>query len=326
MLVGLRFTRDPQALHFTVGTVGSFTRFLLRQDAPFATGARIIHGDAVPRRTAWDRILAEDGGDNPTMDWHEATTALDLFRSSAARDGSWAQLTLRRCSAPSRVRNRTCEVDAVVHANDGRLLSVRASDVACVASHLPAHGIEQLTPAHVSATDASDKAVAHTLHMLAAGAAARRAAARTSRRRSLLGSVALPYARLTGCPATGMRAVRLGLLLDFGFVTAYGGRAAALLAATESVSRATTTLASPRPCFSAHLYTPVPRVSRYRVYVHHSHATRFHNLKVSRANAVFEQQLGIRLLVSTVVVNQAGGGDDQATGPNFAPSTPGIEL
>ena len=44
---------------------------------------------------------------------------------------------------------------------------------------------------------------------------------------------------------------------------------------------------------------------------------------MSRANAVFEQQLGLRLQVSTIVVNQGGGGDYQATGPNYAPSTPG---
>ena len=250
LLVGLRFDpRDQGRLHFTVGTA----RFLLRQDVPFAAGARIIHGDSVPRRTAWDRILSEDDGDGDVpIEWHAEPPVLDLFRSSPAREGDgWAQLTLRRCSAPSRATNRTCEVDAVVHADDGRLLSVRASGVSSIASHLPAHGIEQLAPAQVSAIDASEhSAVAHTLHMLAAGAAARGAAARelaarelaarNSRRQTSLGSVAPPFARLTGCPATGMRAVRLGLLLDHGFVSAHGDRTAALLAAAESVSRATT--------------------------------------------------------------------------------------
>ena len=243
LLVGLRFDpRDQGRLHFTVGTA----RFLLRQDAPFAAGARIIHGDAVPRRTAWDRILSEDDGDGDEP-WHAEPPVLDLFRSSPSReDGDgWAQLTLRRCSAPSRATNRTCEVDAVVLSDDGRLLSVRASGVSSIASHLPAHGIEQLAPAQVSAIDASEhSAVAHTLHMLAAGAAARGAAARelaarNSRRQTSLGSVAPPFARLTGCPASGMRAVRLGLLLDHGFVSAHGDRTAALLAAAESASRAT---------------------------------------------------------------------------------------
>ena len=125
MLVGLRFDpRDSQALHFTFGAKGSLTRFLLHQDAPFAAGARIIHGDAVPRRlAAWDRILAEDDGDDP-LEWHAAPPVLDLFRSSVARgDAGWAQLTLRHCSAPSRASNRTCEVDAVVHADEGLTLS-----------------------------------------------------------------------------------------------------------------------------------------------------------------------------------------------------------
>ena len=254
LLVGLRFDpRDQGRLHFTVGTA----RFLLSQDAPFAAGARIIHGDAVPRRTAWDRILSEDDGDSDEpIEWHVEPPVLDLFRSSPSReDGDgWAQLTLRRCSAPSRATNRTCEVDAVVLSDDGRLLSVRASGVSSIASHLPAHGIEQLAPAQVSAIDASEhSAVAHTLHMLAAGAAARGAAARelaarNSRRQTSLGSVAPPLARLTGCPASGMRAVRLGLLLDHGFVSAHGDRTAALLAAAESASRAT----SPQQPLASH--------------------------------------------------------------------------
>ena len=33
-----------------------------------------------------------------------------------------------------------------------------------------------------------------------------------------------------------------------------------------------------------------------------------HPIQVSRANAVFEQQLGLRLQVSTLVINQGGGG------------------
>ena len=48
-------------------------------------------------------------------------------------------------------------------------------------------------------------------------------------------NAAPPYVRLDGCRATGMRAARLGLLLDRGFVTAHGGREAALLAAAEAV-------------------------------------------------------------------------------------------
>jgi len=44
---------------------------------------------------------------------------------------------------------------------------------------------------------------------------------------------------------------------------------------------------------------------------------------VSRANSVFEQQLGLRLQVSTLVLNEGEGGDYRSTGPNFAPATPG---
>ena len=73
----------------------------------------------------------------------------------------------------------------------------------------------------------------HTLRLLAAGAAARRLA---------LGGAAPPYARLAGCPTTGMRVARLGLLIDRGFVIAHGGRDAALLAAAESVRRRATAL------------------------------------------------------------------------------------
>ena len=154
MLVGLRFEpRDPLALHFAFGSAGSpLTRFLLRQDLPFAADARIINGDAVPRAAAWGRILAESSGDADDS-WHAAPPVHDLFRSPVESEtrsggggdggGGWAQLTLRRCSAPSRASNRTCDVDAVVHADDGRLLSVRAY-------HVPAHGVEQLAPAQVA--------------------------------------------------------------------------------------------------------------------------------------------------------------------------------
>ena len=158
--VGLRFEpRDPTTLHFACGSVGSpLTRFLLRQDLPFAADARIIHGDVHGR-----------------IRHYPSLPVLDLFRSSESETrnggggGGWARLTLRRCSAPSRASNRTCDVDAVVHADGGRLLSVRAY-------HVPAHGVEQLAPAQASATTGAPSeqeqggAVRHCVHTARPGA------------------------------------------------------------------------------------------------------------------------------------------------------------
>jgi hypothetical protein len=44
---------------------------------------------------------------------------------------------------------------------------------------------------------------------------------------------------------------------------------------------------------------------------------------VSRANAIFEGQIGIRLVVTKIVLNQDGSGEYALTGPNSAPLTPG---
>ena len=41
---------------------------------------------------------------------------------------------------------------------------------------------------------------------------------------------------------------------------------------------------------------------------------------VSRANAIFEDQLGVRVVVSKVIVNTGSGGSYSSTGPNSAPS------
>ena len=41
---------------------------------------------------------------------------------------------------------------------------------------------------------------------------------------------------------------------------------------------------------------------------------------VSRANALFEEQIGVRLMVRSLVVNEAAGGDFASTGPNESPS------
>ena len=43
---------------------------------------------------------------------------------------------------------------------------------------------------------------------------------------------------------------------------------------------------------------------------------------VSRVNAIFEPQLGVRLVVESVVLNKDAGGDIALTGPNEAPSNP----
>ncbi|KAL1503456.1 hypothetical protein AB1Y20_011941 [Prymnesium parvum] len=93
-------------------------------------------------------------------------------------------------------------------------------------------------------------------------------------RRLQLVSPAPPYGRLSGCPAAN-HVVSLGLLLDYGFVAARGGRDAALLDVAEAVSR---------------------------------------------ANSVFEDQLGLSLLIEHMVINEAGGGAFSDTGPNEAPA------
>jgi hypothetical protein len=93
----------------------------------------------------------------------------------------------------------------------------------------------------------------------------------SSHRRQLqLDSAAPPYGRMTGCPSV-MHTVKLGLVLDFGFVTARGGRAGALLAVAEAVAR---------------------------------------------ANLIFEDQVGLSLLVEHVVLSESSDGDYTLTGPN----------
>jgi hypothetical protein len=44
---------------------------------------------------------------------------------------------------------------------------------------------------------------------------------------------------------------------------------------------------------------------------------------VSRANAIYEGQIGIRLVVTRIVLNEDGNGDFASSGPNSAPTTPG---
>ena len=241
----VRLRSDGQ-LNFAFGTEGSPTQQLrLERDTPFAADARVIHGNE-----PWVRDTAPP--------------VLNVFRTRGVNDttGDWARLTLSTPATMHTVRNRSYYMDALAYIN-GELLSVHAS--------LPSlrTNVEVWAAAQVSVADASVPAVAHTLRLLSAGA--------HRRRRLELNSAAPPYARLSGCPA-GMRAARLGLLLDHGFVGAHGGRDAALLAAAAAVSR---------------------------------------------ANAVFEDQLGLRLLISTLVVNEGAGGEYASTGPNNAPTTPG---
>ena len=89
-------------------------------------------------------------------------------------------------------------------------------------------------------------------------------------------SPAPPYARLSGCPRVPtMYVVKMGLLLDVGFVSARGGRNTALLDVAEAVSR---------------------------------------------ANSVFEDQLGLSLLIEHMVINEGSGGSFSQTGPNEAPA------
>ena len=90
---------------------------------------------------------------------------------------------------------------------------------------------------------------------------------------------ALPYERLTHClPKPTIHEVTMGLLIDHGFVSAVGGRDAALREAAVAVSR---------------------------------------------TNSVYEGQLGIRLVVTKIILNQDESGDYASTGPNSAPTIPG---
>ena len=84
-----------------------------------------------------------------------------------------------------------------------------------------------------------------------------------------------PYSRLPKCPPPPqVYELRIGILLDAGFVAARGGHSAALRAASACVSH---------------------------------------------ANAIFVQQLGVRLVVKEVILNEVSGGDFTSTGPNEAP-------
>ena len=207
-------------------------------------------------------------------DSNRTAPTLDVFRGRVGDEsgGGWVRATLK-CDG-----DRRCAVDAALQL-EGELFAINASSVLLDGEASPS------TTVRASDQARNDADVAHSLGMVRAGERARR------RRRlgiatpaQSLNSAAVPYARLSGCPSSGLYELTMGLVLDYGERRGLNPR--------------------PRlpsnPCPLSLTSRPRPRVARVGfVNVHggRNGALLAAAEAVSRANAIFEDQLGVRVVV-----------------------------
>ena len=104
-------------------------------------------------------------------------------------------------------------------------------------------------------------------------------------------------------------------MLDAGFVAAHGGVDPAIVAAAALTLTLTLALAltlTPTPTLTLTLTLALTLTTDPNQVAAAA--------AISRTNAVFEDQLGLRLVVGVLIVNSQAGGDFGETGPNAAPT------